>query len=205
MLVLPCRRCSHSYEVGPDEPVERIKCPACGELLQRREDPGPAVRRPRRVAVAALAVLLLLAGGWLAYRWATGPADPAKVEARFRRTVRDTGGEVLDFYHTQGPDVCYGASVAREGYTLDARVVVQGRVVTGGQVQVVRRGRRGLRGDVRVVVPCGVEAPAVKAYRHPPAEATPPYLWEEVTLPKEEETCKRVANDLFEDLKEALR
>jgi hypothetical protein len=195
MLVLTCRKCSHSYEVGPSEPVESIKCPACGEPLR---GPGTLVA-PRRgrgpVWPAAAGVLALLAvGGWLAYEWGPGRPDPVKAEARIRARVAKAGGRVLHFWHTpRDQAVVYHVVVGKEGHRLSAFAwSMSSGTTVHDPVEV-------WAGEVTVEVRCGGGVPVVvRAYREGEGE--------QVTLSKEqEETCKRLASQLLVALQEALK
>jgi hypothetical protein len=158
------------------------------------------------VAVAVL-VLLLPGVAWLISNRGPQPPDPGKVEAHIRERATATGGAVRGFWHTRrGPSAFYRVFVEREDHLLEASTEVTNSTarvhdfvtVTLDSPQVFRRGGRSGE-EVTVSVRCGDGGPiVVKAYR--------PAVPGEVTLPKEEEeTCKRLANDLFVALREALK
>jgi hypothetical protein len=199
MLVLPCRRCSHSYEVGPDEPVEGIKCPACGAPLQGPR-PAPLGRPLRlRLMVAGVLALFLLAGLWLAYRRTAGRTDPVQSEARFRQRVREAGGDVQEFSYTPGSVPTYSVLVGQEGYTLSAFVWVNDSGLAFDSIRMVQLGKPPL-GDIEATVWCGGGTPeVVKAFRTFPGENRGELS------EQEKATCKRLAEALYVALKESIR
>jgi hypothetical protein len=150
----------------------------------------------------AVLVLLQLAGGRLVYNRVlrTRRPDPVKAEAGFRGRMRQAGGEVRAFSHHDGPKAFYRAVVDKEGHrlTVDAWVVSGTAWISHPSVVCLDR-PLGAVGALNVQVQCGGDAPMVlQAYRGG--------VQNEVTLPKEEEeTCKRLAQDVFVALQDALK
>jgi hypothetical protein len=156
------------------------------------------------LAVAVLA-LLLLGGRWLLSDRGPVRPDPPKVEARFRERVAATGGAVLHFGHAR-EGAFYRVVVAKRGYQAEAFAAASGptpRVldlvtVRLARPEMVRLDWGGMGGQQAVQVRCGGGPVVVEAFRFCEANVLP-------LTQEEEETCKRLAQDVLVALREALR